>query len=612
MKIKVSDYIANRLADHGICHVFTVTGGGAMHLNDSLGHCPKLSCMYHHHEQAAAMAAEAYARVDNKMAAVCVTTGPGATNAITGALCAWMDSIPMIVISGQVRYDTTVRNSGLKIRTMGVQEYDVVQSVAPMTKYAVMITNAKDVKYHLDRALYLAKTGRPGPVWLDIPLNVQSAIVDTDDLKVYDMQEDKEELPQPISESIVEQILEKLKNAKRPVVYAGHGIRLAGAYGEFQKMVNLLGVPVVTGMSSIDLMESGHSLYVGRNGGTGDRAGNFAVQNSDVYFSIGSRQSFLQTGFAFEKWAKDAYTILNDIDGEELKKESLHVSLPVVGDAKDLICKINKKLEEEGCTNQDTWFGRTPRGTHWVKRCQNWKEKYPVVSKKHYVELEKGRTNIYAFYEQLSKVLPEGEQILVSVGTSRVAGSQAIYLKKNQRFYTNAVTASMGYGLPAAIGICVGSGRKEVVCVMGEGCFQMNIQELQTIKHNKLPLKIFVINNEGYHSIRQTQTSYFHGNLVGVGEESGDLSFPDLEKIIPAYGLNYYACTSSETLAEDLQKVLDGPSPCLCQVFVSKKQNTEPKLSSRQLSDGTMVSASLEDMYPFLSREEMEENMRND
>lgn len=612
MKIKVSDYIAKRLAEQGIHHVFTVTGGGAMHLNDSLGHCPELSCMYHHHEQAAAMTAEAYARVDNKMAAVCVTTGPGATNAITGALCAWMDSIPMIVISGQVRYDTTVRHSGLKIRTMGVQEYDVVQSVEPMTKYAVMITDAKEVGYHLDKALYLAKVGRPGPVWLDVPLNVQSAIVDTDDLKVYDPAEDAQELPDPISECVVEQILDKIKNAKRPVMYAGHGIRLADAYDEFQKMVDLLGIPVVTGMSSIDLMESGHALYVGRNGGTGNRAGNFAVQNSDVYLSIGSRQSFLQTGFAFEKWAKDAYTILNDIDGEELKKESLHVSLPVVGDAKDLINKMIQKLEAAGCTKEDNWFSRSEHCAAWVSRCQNWKEKYPVVSEKHYEELEAGRTNIYAFYEELSKVLPEGEQILVSVGTSRVAGSQAIYLKKDQRFYTNAVTASMGYGLPAAIGVCVGSGKKEVVCVMGEGCFQMNIQELQTIKHNKLPLKIFVVNNEGYHSIRQTQTSYFNGNLVGVGEESGDLSFPDLSKLIPAYGLDYYACTSSETLAEDLQKVLDGPSPCLCQVFVTKKQNTEPKLASRQLPDGTMVSASLEDMYPFLSKEEMDENMRND
>ena len=610
MKKKVSDYIADTLAAYGIHHVFTVTGGGAMHLNDSLGHHPKLSCMYHHHEQAAAMAAEAYARVDNHMAAVCVTSGPGATNAITGALCGWMDSIPMLLLSGQVRYDTTVRSSGLNIRTMGVQEYDIVKSVEPMTKYAVMVEEPKKVRYHLERALFLAVHGRPGPVWLDIPLNVQSAVVETEELEAYDCREDSDQIPEEISQDVIEMILEKIKSARRPVMFAGHGIRLAGAYDRFQRLVELLGIPVVTGMSSIDLMESAHPLYIGRNGGTGDRAGNFAVQNSDVLLSIGSRQSFLQTGFAYEKWAQNAYTILNDIDGEELKKKSLHVSLPVVGDAAGLIDQLVKKLEERGCTGEHTWFSCSAAASGWLKKCSGWKNKYPVVTEKHYQELEPGRTNIYAFYQQLSELLPDGAQILVSVGTSRVAGSQAIYLKKNQRFYTNAVTASMGYGLPAAIGVCVASGKKEVICVTGEGSLQMNIQELQTIRHHQLPIRIFVINNEGYHSIRQTQNSYFKGNLVGVGEESGDLSFPDLECLAPAYGIAYDSCRDSRTLREDLERVLHGPKPCICQVFVTKQQKTEPKLASRQLPDGTMVSASLEDMYPFLPREELEENMK--
>lgn len=609
MKKKVSDYIADTLAAYGIHHVFTVTGGGAMHLNDSLGHHPELSCMYHHHEQAAAMAAEAYARVDNHMAAVCVTSGPGAANAITGALCGWMDSIPMLILSGQVRYDTTVRSSGLNIRTMGVQEYDIVKSVEPMTKYAVMVEEPKKIRYHLERALYLASHGRPGPVWLDIPLNVQSAVIETEEMEVYDCQEDCDQVPEEISYDVIEMILEKIKSARRPVMFAGHGIRLAGAYDRFQRLVELLGIPVVTGMSSIDLMESAHPLYVGRNGGTGDRAGNFAVQNSDVLLSIGSRQSFLQTGFAFEKWAQNAYTILNDIDGEELKKKSLHVSLPVVGDAGELIDKLVNKLEERGCTSEHTWFSCSAAASGWLKKCSGWRKKYPVVTEKHYQELEPGRTNIYAFYQQLSEILPEGAQILVSVGTSRVAGSQAIFLKKDQRFYTNAVTASMGYGLPAAIGVCVASGKKEVICVTGEGSLQMNIQELQTIRHHQLPIRIFVINNEGYHSIRQTQNSYFKGNLVGVGEESGDLSFPDLEYLAPAYGITYDTCRDSKSLREDLERVLNGPKPCICQVFVTKQQKTEPKLASRQLPDGTMVSASLEDMYPFLSREELEENM---
>lgn len=631
MKQKVSKYIADVLAKYGVEQIFTVTGGGAMHLNDAFGHHGTLNCLYHHHEQAAAMAAEAYARVNNKMAAVCVTSGPGATNAITGVLCAWMDSVPMLVVSGQVRYDTTVRSSGLKIRTMGVQEYDIVKSVDPMTKYAVMVTRPEEIRYHLERALHLAKTGRPGPCWLDIPLNVQSAVVNIEELKGYDPEEDAGEIPEPISDSVISQILEKIGQSKRPVIYAGRGIRLAGAYDCFRKMVELLGVPVVTGMSSIDLMPSEHTYYVGRNGGTGNRAGNFAIQNSDVLLSIGSRQSFLQTGFAYEKWARQAYTILNDIDGEELKKKSLHVDLPVTGDAKELIEKLIDRLETMGYTEKEPYFEKKNReteqgyvdeeeaemvnghkitsGMEWLKKCQNWKKNYPVVTDKHYEETEPGRTNIYAFYDTLSKLMKEDEQILVSVGTSRVAGSQAFFIKEGQRFYTNAVTASMGYGLPAAIGVCVGSGKKDLVMVNGEGCMQMNLQELQTIVHHKLPIRIFVINNEGYHSIRQTQNSYFKKPLVGVGEESGDLSFPDLSRLIPAYGLNYVSCRSSKTLKEDLKAVLEGPAPCVCEVFVTKQQKTEPKLASRQLADGTMVSASLEDMYPFLAREEMDGNM---
>ncbi len=605
MKIKGSDLLADTLAEVGIGQVFTVTGGGAMHLNDSLGHHPALSCLYHHHEQAAAMAAEAYARVDNRIAAVCVTTGPGATNAITGALCGWMDSIPMLIISGQVRRDITVRSTGLNIRTMGVQEYDIIPTVEPMTKYAVMVTKPEEIAYHLKRAVYRATHGRPGPVWLDIPLDVQSAIVDTEQIRIYDCGEDADLLPEKISETVFTQILERLKTAKRPVIYAGHGIRLAGAYETFRRFVELAGIPVVTGMSSIDLLESDHPLYVGRCGGTGDRAGNYAVQNSDVYLSLGSRQGILQTGFNFEKWAPRAFTIINDIDGEELKKKSLHVSLPVCGDVKELLEGLLARLErEKGTLLENEHLEK------WQARCADWKRRYPVVTEKHYVKLEADRTNIYAFYEKLSEELEQGAQILVSVGTSRVAGSQAIDLKKDQRFYTNAVTASMGYGLPAAIGVCIGSGRKEVICVNGEGCMQMNIQELQTIRHHQLPIRIFVINNEGYHSIRQTQTSYFGGNLVGVGEESGDLSFPDLSLLAPAYGIAYTQIRDSDTLNVDIRRVLDGPAPCICEVFVSKLQKTEPKLASRQLPDGTMVSASLEDMFPFLPREEQEANMR--
>ncbi len=606
MKKKVTDYIADYMAGRGIRDVFTVTGGGAMHLNDSFGHHNILQCTYHHHEQAAAMAAEAYARINNQIAAVCVTSGPGAVNAMTGVLCAWTDSIPMLVLSGQVRYATTVRSSGLRLRTMGIQEYDITRSVEPMTKYAVMVTKAEDVRYHLERALFLALHGRPGPVWLDLPLDVQGAMIEPELLRGYDPAEDADEIPEDISDATISEILDRIKNSHRPVLFAGNGIRLSGAAatGAFRELADTLGIPVVTGMSSIDAMETDHPLYVGRNGTTGDRPGNFAIQNSDLLLSIGSRQSFMQTGFLYDTWAREAYTILNDIDGEELKKPNLHVDLPVVGDAAQLIGKLNLALKAKGCSPGHPFFS----GKEWLACCANWKKKYPVVTERHYETAEEGRTNIYAFYHELTRQLPEGARLVVSVGTSRVAGSQSAVIKKNQRFITNPNTASMGYGLPAAIGVSRAV-KEEIFCVTGEGSLQMNLQELQTIIHNRFPIKLFVVNNEGYHSIRQTQTNFFGEPLVGVGPESGDLSFPKLSKIADAYGFPYASLRNSATLARDIKNVLQMPGAVICEVFVTKIQTTEPKTSSRRLGDGRMVSAPLEDMYPFLDRQEFMENM---
>ena len=605
MKQKVSDYIADHIAEWGIRDVFTVTGGGAMHMNDAFGHHPKLHCTYQHHEQACAMAAEAYARMDNRMAAVCVTTGPGATNAITGVLGGWMDSIPMLVFSGQARYATTVAASGLKLRSMGVQECNIVPVVASITKYAQMIIHPEDIRYHLEKALYMAVNGRPGPVWLDIPLDVQGAVIETEELRGYDPQENPEEKPTEISQDVIQQILDKIEKSRRPVLFPGNGVRLAGAMDDFQKLVNILGVPVITGMSSVDAMESEHPYFAGRSGGTGTRPGNFALQNSDVLLSIGNRQGFAQTGFQYQDWARGSYTILNDIDENELKKPSLHVSLPVCGDAGNLIRKLICAAELRGADETNPLF----KGRDWIRQCQIWKQKYPVVTAKHYEMIEEGCTNIYAFYEELSKAMQEGQTLMVSVGTSRVAGSQAFRVKKGQRFITNPNTASMGFCLPAVTGICVAQPGKPVVCVTGEGSLQMNLQELQTIWQNRLPVKLFVINNQGYHSIRQTQQSYFEPPLVGVGAESGDLSFPDLSRIIPAYGFSYRAVHAAEELPETLHQILEEDGASVCEVFVTKYQKTEPKTSAKKLPDGSMVSAPLEDMYPFLSKEELEENM---
>lgn len=605
MKQKVSDYIADCIAEWGIRDVFTVTGGGAMHMNDSFGHHKKLHCTYQHHEQACAMAAEAYARMDNRPAAVCVTTGPGATNAITGVLGGWMDSIPMLIFSGQARYATTVPASGLPLRSMGVQECNIVPVVSSITKYAQMVIHPEDIRYCLEKALYLAMAGRPGPVWLDIPLDVQGAVVETDDLRAYDPAENPEQKPAEISDEIITEILNRIEKSHRPVLSPGNGVRLAGAIDEFHKLVNILGVPVVTGMSSVDAIESDHPYYVGRSGGTGTRPGNFALQNSDLLLSVGNRQGFSQTGFQYQDWARESFTILNDIDANELKKPNIHVSLPVVADAAELIRKLLAEAARRGADEAYPLF----RGEDWREQCRCWRTKYPVVTAKHYETTEENCTNIYAFYEELSRAMKEGQNLMVSVGTSRVAGSQAFRVKKGQRFITNPNTASMGFCLPAATGIAVAQPGKPVVCVTGEGSLQMNIQELQTIRQNHLPVKLFVINNQGYHSIRQTQQSYFAPPLVGVGEESMDLSFPDLAKLIPAYGFPYRAVHLAEALPETIQEVMDAEGAFVCEVFVTKFQKTEPKTSAKKLPDGSMISAPLEDMYPFLDREELEENM---
>lgn len=592
MKQRVSDYIADFLRTHGITDVFTVTGGGAMYLNDSLGHHPGLRCLYHHHEQAAAMAAEAYARIDNRLAAVCVTTGPGATNAITGAVCGWMDSIPMLILSGQARYATTVYASGLKLRTRGVQEFDIIGSVRNMTKYCALIRDPQEIRRELEKAMYIAKEGRPGPCWLDIPLDVQGAVIDTDTLPGYGGE--IREKP-GISRAEAEEIIAKIRGAERPVLFAGNGIRLAGAHAAFLELVDRLRIPVVTGMSSVDAIASDHPCYAGRNGTTGDRAGNFAVQNADLLLSIGSRLSFFQTGFNHETWARAAYKIICDIDDQELEKDSLHADRKVCCDAGKLIAALLEALPEP-----------LPEKTEWVARCRAWREKYPVVLPRHRAD---PRPNIYAFYDCMTRKLGPEDRLVASCGTSRVAGSQASWIREGMRFITNPSTAAMGYDLPAAIGVCMGSGGRKTSLVTGEGSFQMNIQELQTIVHNRLPIRIFLMNNQGYHSIRMTQHTYFGEPLVGVGPESGDLSFPDLSKLIPAYGLPYRRCEKMEDMEAAIDWTLRSEGPCLCEMMLSTEQVTEPKAASKRREDGTMVSAPLEDLAPFLSAEELRENM---
>lgn len=610
MKQRLADYIADFLVSRKITDCFTVVGGGAMHLNDAFGHKEGLHCTYNHHEQASAMAAEAYARLNNKPALLCVTTGPGGTNAITGVVGGWLDSIPMFVISGQVRYDTTARYNNqftgeYELRSVGDQEFDITKSVSCMCKYATMLEDPQKIRFVLEKAYHLATTGRKGPVWIDVPVNFQGMTIETDRLVGYDGSEeqkkDDEILPPPVDEKTIQSVIEKIRNAKRPVLYAGNGIRLSDGYADFRNAVEKLGIPVCTYWDSIDAIETEHPLYVGRGGNMGDRAGNFAVQNADLILAVGNRLPIRVTGYNFKTWAREAEVIMVDIDKAELKKPTIHVEYPIHADAKDFFEQINMVLKDES----KPVFG----GAEWILTCQNWKKKYPVVLERHKNEND-GFANAYATFDIISRALPKNTVTVTSNGTCCVAGHQTWFIKNGSRFFNNNAIASMGYGLPASIGACIANGKKTTVCLEGDGSIMMNLQELQTVVTNKLPVKIILINNEGYHSIRQTQNNLFSNHCkVGIGPESGDLSFPEFRKLASAFGIPYFEAHSNIEVANEFEKLICDESPAILEIFVSTEQIFEPKNSARRLDDGTIVSAPLEDLSPFLPREELAANM---
>lgn len=602
MKQRLADYVADFLAARGVTDVFSVVGGGAMHLNDALGHNPRLHVTYNHHEQACAIAAEAYARLENKIAAVCVTTGPGGTNALTGVVGGWLDSIPMFIVSGQVRYDTTARYAlqytGTPLRAMGDQEYDITKSVQYMTKFAAMLEDPKDIRYLLEKAWHLATTGRPGPVWLDIPVNFQGGYIEIDELRGYDPAEDDAQLPPLVDDTTIRTILEKIKNAKRPVFHAGYGIRLSDGYAAFRSVAEKLNIPIVTYWNAVDLIEDDNPLYCGRAGNMGDRPGNWAIQNADLILAVGTRISIRQVGYNWKTWARAAEVIMVDIDQAELKKPTLHVEMPVWADAKDFLTKLDKVAAAP-----------VNVGGEWLATCQRWKRDYPAVLPRQWEE--NGETaNVYAFVRYLSSRLPENSLTAVSNGACCVVGNQAYVIQKGSRMANNSAIASMGYGLPAAIGTCIGGGRRQTICLEGDGSIMMNLQELQTILTNKLPIKIFLINNNGYHSIRLTQNNLFKEHCkVGIGPESGDLSFPEFEKIAKAFGYPYYSAHSNAEMKRAVDTVLALDGPAFCEIFTDTKQVWEPKSSTKRLPDGTLVSPPLEDLAPFLPREELEKQM---
>ncbi len=808
MKIKLANYISETLVANGITQNFSVTGGGAMHLNDAFGHQKGMHTLYQHHEQACAMAAESYARIYNRPALLCVTSGPGGTNAITGVLGAWLDSIPMLIISGQVRYDNTARwaeeQNGTRLRAMGDQEFDITKSIDCMTKYSEMLTDPYRVRYALEKCIYLSQTGRPGPCWLDIPVDIQGKFIETDELIGFDpadyaaggdgwatsgsatMRSDayplcrnafahspyeanvvdhatvtsaqayaaahrisadadtskREVTVPPVDPQQVQTILEKIRASRRPIFYTGNGIRIAGAESLFLEVAHRLNIPVVVGWNGPDIIPSDDPLYVGRPGGRGDRPGNLAVQNADLILSIGSRLNIRQVGYDFKSWARDAYVIVNDIDADELRKPSVHCDLAVHADARQLLKCLLRELHVLGHTPAHPLFQggegllrddalrvchtelarqdvlaenavtQTPAEASssdvaavnkettpatarlsWLTTCAFYRDNYPTILPEYLApsdptlspEDPASFANVYALIKEVSDQAAPGQVTVVGNGSPCVAGGQAYRIKPGTRFISQDGVASMGYGLPAAIGAAVAvhasvdatpcggadaslpretsdanagdaqqdhdysalaadpsfhesaddrlaaelrdpywTGRDEhypayekhdILVLTGDGSIQMNLQELQTIISHQLPIKIFVINNGGYHSIRQTQTNLFRGEpLVGIGIDSGmggvqDLSFPDMEKIAQAYGFPFIRAHHNEELHDAVAKTLATDGPAICEIMVTLTQQFLPKSAAKRLPDGSIISPPLEDLAPYLPDEEMDRIM---
>lgn len=584
---RVADYVADYIYKLGVEDIFMVSGGGMMFLSDGVAKHPNLKVICNHHEQATAMAAVSYAKYREGFGVAYVTTGCGGTNTITGLLGAWQDNIPCIFISGQCKRKETIRNSGLHLRQFGVQEADIVAIVEPITKYAVMVNDPQKIAYHLDKAVHLAKSGRPGPVWLDIPLDVQGTVVNEEALERFSEGEMSKEYKDSPTNEEIKQIEELLRASKRPIVIAGQGIRLARAIPDFRAFIEKYRLPVVATKLGIDILPSDHPLFIGRIGNKGDRAGNFAVQNSDLVIAIGARLSVSSTGHEYDKFAREAKIVVVDIDPVEHKKNTVRIDLFVNSDSKIFLEKAN--------------FAKGPDSKEWADKCLEWKKKWPVCLPEY--ANEKSGINLYYFVERLSKKLKDDSVVVSDAGSAFYVVTQGLQLKEEQRSVTSGGQADMGFTLPAVIGVSIAKRHGEIIGVTGDGSFQMNIQELQTIVYNDLPVKIFVWNNDGYLSIRATQSKFFEGRFIGTDKSSG-VSFPDTEKIANAYGIKYFRASDSSKLDEVLEEVMSYPKAAICEVMCLRDQEIVPTASSYRRDDGTLVSKPLEDMYPFLDRDE--------
>jgi acetolactate synthase-1/2/3 large subunit len=580
--VRLSDYVLGFVANLGVRHIFLVPGGGAMHLNDALSRCAAIEPVCNLHEQASAIAAENYSKATKHLGVCMVTTGPGATNAITGLAGAWLDSIPCLFISGQVkRANRLVPPEGVHsgVRQMGVQEVDIVSLVKPLTKYAVTIDDPESIRFHLEKAIYLAQSDRPGPVWIDIPLDVQAIQIDESALRGFTPP------PPDTTPPDVSAVIAALNLSERPVILAGNGIRLAHAETEFFELLEELQIPVETTWLAIDVVPSSHPLFVGRPGRLASRASNFAIQNSDSLLSIGSRLDRVITGDAPDRFARAAEKVMVDIDAAELAKRGDSIQHKICCDAGVFIRALLARRSE--ITTRD----RSP----WLKRCSEWKTRYPIVTAEH--REPSGRVSVYYLSEILSSELKDNDDIVSgSSGSGIELFLFALDVKPGQRVFHTTALGAMGFGIAASIGACLAGGGRNVVCVDGDGGFEFNIQELETVHRLTLPIKFFVLNNEGYAS------------SIGCDAKTGQ-TLPDVRKVAEAYGIPTAIIRDQSNLRADIRRILDMPGPVVCDVHVILEEVRAPRLASVQRSDGSFVSKPLEDLAPFLDRAEFLENM---
>lgn len=597
--VKVTDYIAEFFLENGIDTCFTVTGGGAMHLNDSIGHHPSIRNIYNHHEQACAIAAEGYARLTGKPALVSVTSGPGATNAITGVYSAWADSIPMIILSGQMKRETLLSSTPVNLRYLGFQESAIIEMIESVTKYSCQINDPKYLKYHLDSALAAAVSGRKGPVWLDIPVDVQGAQIEQSSFIGNIPLKDRIASAQPTNvDPKLDQVVDLLSKSKKPVLMIGEEVRWSGNVDKVRKLYEHLNIPVVTEWNAHDLIPDDHRLYCGRPGTIGTRGGNFTVQDSDLIITLGCQLSIRQLSYEWKNFANSAIKIAVNSDYNELDKPTLNIDLPIIYDCGDFADQLrfatsNKRFDHK----------------KWVMWCKELNNKYPVVTNEHYNELKP--INVYAVVNELSEQAPHNACFVLANGAACVVGLQASVVKNQTRIFTNSGASGMGYGVAASIGAAIASNNKQpIVCVEGDGSLMMNLQELQTIKTNNQNIKIIILNNDGYHSIKQTQNNLFSGKERGYcgADATSGLEFPNFEFIAKAFEIEYSAVRSISKLKDAIEQIFEVSHPIILELFVDPHQDFEPKLISKMLEDGTFVTPSLEDMHPFLPKDEMSAN----